>query len=519
MPGPQGRILDEAEFTAIEDRIIAQAPPGLSETDFERWITPRLEQAVAEAEYGPAKVEGSALGRFVSGAAEMLNPVEIVKGVYHAATNPGETIRNVASASADQFGKGVEAVRAGNMSEAAGRFGASFPVVGPMLGAVGDQIGTGDIAGGLGTAAGLAAPFGAAGAVRAARGAVPAGARGRIAAKLEQGARDRVTDVIAPKGSNRINRQMGRDVAQHAGDVTKMLAEEGAPFSREGLRGQVQARRAAAETALDAAAESRVGVRDVPTKPILEALRAKRQALVSEAVEASEVPKGITGAKPAGQSVVPGPNAPRVAVIDQAIREIEALGPSARYEPLRRIRQSYDGPAKARYNPSMTQDYLKVSGESAGAADVTGTLRDTLAKLDPTTAAANAEYHAWRTLDDVLEAAEEQARVRPKVGRQIMSRVVGAMIGGTGGAATAIAGAAVAPSIEAALSGATTKLQAARVMTRLARAVRQGDLGGVEEATSTLRALGTRALKAAPAASAATSPSGRQTLAPAGSPQ
>src|SRR5207247_10371873 len=123
---------------------------------------------------------------------------------------------------------------------------------------------------------------------------------------------------------------------------------------------------------------------------------------------------GPTG--PLGADVVPGPNAARVAVIDQAVDELRQLGPEARYEPIRRIRQAYDSQAKTVYSPSVTADYLKAHGGKLGAADGTGTLREGLARWDPKTAAANSQYSLYRTANDVLEATAEVERTRPKVG-------------------------------------------------------------------------------------------------------
>lgn len=534
---PVARELSEQEFNAIRDRLLSEAPDGLSEQDFSRWIGPRFEQALAEAEYGPAKVEGSTLGRAAAGAWEMLNPVEMVKGAYQAVTHPIDTVKGIAGASAEQFGKGVDAIKAGNVAEAAGRFGASFPVVGPVLGAIGDKAGSGDIAGAVGALGGLAAPFAApfaAGkALKGARAAVPAGTRTAAADVLEQGAQARVVDVMAPKvGPNKT--RFGGMAETVAPEVVATLKAEGAPFSREGLQQQLGAKLIEAEQGLDAANDARLAARTFSTRPLIEALMAKRRALTAEAVEGSRLVPAVEGgvsktptmdsilgkakpatekiARPLGQDVVPGPNANRVAIIDKAIEEIKQLGPVARYEPLRRIRQAYDGPAKAVYSPAVTADYLKAQGGKLGAADVTGALRDALAQMDPATAQANAPYALWRKANDVLEATAEVERTRPTRGRQIAARVL-ATFGGAqaGGGLGAVMGFALAPLFEA-TAGVTPKLQTARTMSRLAEAIRRGDLGEVTSLTAQLKA---SARKATPAAAAgvnqATSPSDSQT--------
>jgi hypothetical protein len=178
--------------------------------------------------------------------------------------------------------------------------------------------------------------------------------------------------------------------------------------------------------------------------------------------------------RPLGQPVVPEPNQPRAQQIEQAIAELQRLGPVTSYEPLRRLRQAYDQPAKARYAPSITADYLKKQGESMGAADVTAVLREKLAEMDPQTAKANADYHVYRTAADVLKAAEETERVRPNMFRKTMGRVTGAATGSAaGGGVGAVAGILTADFIDSvARSGVTTKIHTARLLARLEDALR-----------------------------------------------
>jgi hypothetical protein len=182
-------------------------------------------------------------------------------------------------------------------------------------------------------------------------------------------------------------------------------------------------------------------------------------------------------------------NSDRIAMIDRAVEDLKTLGPKAPYEELRKMRQSYDGPAKAVYSPSMTTDFLKAQGGKFGAADVTGTLREALAKMDPATAAANEPYSLYRKMNDVLEATAEVERTRPKVGRAIAARVAGTFLGGTaGGGWGAAAGFFGGPFIEEAMSrGATYKLPLARGMSRLAEEIRKGNLQGVNSIINSLQ--------------------------------
>jgi len=149
----------------------------------------------------------------------------------------------------------------------------------------------------------------------------------------------------------------------------------------------------------------------------------------------------------------------------------------------------------------MTQDFLKHKSAGAGAADAAGTLREHMAKFEPETALANAEYSFYKKANDVFKAAAEVERTRPKVGRQIMARLTGAVVGGqTAGALGAAGGFVMGPLLEGLVgSGATTKLQTAKVMQKLADAIEKGDLGHVTSLVEQLKAAAKKPARAAQA--------------------
>lgn len=606
------------------------------------WTLKSQETAPVPSELTSQGPEGSALGRFASNLGEMINPISLVTGAYNAVRHPIDTGKAILSQSGDQFDKAAQAGREGRYSEMIGHGLGAVPVVGPIAAEAGEQIAEGDIAGGLGKAVGILAPFGAAEVLaRAGVRAVPK----RVAGALERGAADRVADVIAPKSSTAMGRRMGNKAAKIAPELLERGDVGG--WTRQGLQGRVGARLDDATVALDDAGDARLAARTYETQPVIDALRDKLDAQSVKAVEASDivpirsetaVPSHLTPdqsfvlrwladdlrempfqqggstakgrraayetldadeahalkynahvggtptqdmfkalgmngsraeiadqldkfllgksksdklpaladalgeawdgqrfdfdlvsdpalvragirrrdlkspvslarmdeagaerffpddaippapvrpgeatARPLGRDVVPAPNRARAGQIQRAISEVEQLGPVARYDSLKALRQAYDQAAQTAYNPSMTADYLKVMGEAKGAADVTGALRSHLAKLDPATAAANVEYSLYKGASDILKATEEIERVRPKVGRQIMARLTGSVVGGQqAGVAGAAAGFALGPVVEQALSaGFTTKLQTAKWMNDMAKAVRKGDVGRV----------------------------------------
>lgn len=462
----------------------------------------------------------SAMRRFVGGAAEMLNPITMVQGAYQMVRHPLDTYEGMVDQSAQQFVKARDAYARGGISEAIGHSAAGvIPIIGPLAAEIGEQAGEGDIAGAAGKTFGLlAGPKAVKEAVK-----LPARIPG-VANALERGAAARVADVMRPKASNQMARRLGGKADEIAPAI---LRDSKGAWSRAALHEQIMGKLEAAEGALDAAADARLAARAIDTRPILDALQESRNALTSRAIVGSRAtpvieemgagsapranlqtpsltrpsfepppkPQQVRTAAPIGEDVVPAPNMPRVGQIDQAMSELRQLGPVSQYEPLRVMRQAYDGPAKTVYNPSLVDDFLRKSGEAKGAADVTAALRKTLADADPATAQANAQYALYRSANDILEAAEQIERAKPKVGRQIMARLTGTLFGAqAGGVGGAAAGYVLAPSVEALLNaGFTTKLKTAQLMQGLATAIRRGS---ISEVNSLTHRLGLNAAKA-----------------------
>lgn len=499
---PNGKIFEvsgdrpptEAELTDIFQRVggAAPAPSGMA---------------------AQAATKNGALRRFVGGAAEMMNPVTMVQGAYQMVRHPMDTYEGMVNQSAEQFSKAREAYERGGMSEAVGRAAAGVvPIIGPLAAEIGEQAASGDWAGAAGKTVGLlAGPKIAKEVIKA-----PLRIPGAVDA-LERGAQARVADVMTPKASNQLARRMGEKATKIAPQI---LAENRGGWSRAALQDQILGKLASAEAGLDATTDARLAARAIDTQPVLDALAEKRAALTARAVQGSKIipaiedvgpgptpratlqtpsltrpsftspqpPEKFRVGAPIGEDVVPAPNQPRVSVLDQAADEIKRLGATSQYDPLRTMRQAYDGPAKTVYNPSLVDDFLKKTGEAKGAADVTAALRETLAKADPAAAEANARYALYRSASDILEAAEQIEKVKPKVGRQIMARLTGTMFGaGAGGPAGAAAGYVLAPSVDALLNaGFTTKLKTAQLMQGIADAARRGSIGEVNSLTHRL---------------------------------
>jgi len=208
----------------------------------------------------------------------------------------------------------------------------------------------------------------------------------------------------------------------------------------------------------------------------------------------------VTSGKPAdmpavsavslGSSVEPGPNAAQIATLRKIQNEIRSLGPVASYESIRRIRAAWDQVAEIKYLPSTTQDALTSRGEATAAERATAAMRDALASADEGTAAANARFHLFKSANDVLDATKETERVRPKVGRGLVARATGAMIGAKeGGIAGAGLGAVVGELANRAAEAAPTfQIMIARRLAAVADALRRGDTAAADQiVTGTVR--------------------------------
>lgn len=491
-PGQYDDLSDqdlEAKITAKYSGVYDDIPKTTGGTD-----NP-MNFAVVNGQKVP--VEGSPTERFVEGAAKYLNPVTAVEGMASAVRHPLDTAKAQWDALEQQRNMASELAKQGRYSEAIGHFVAGMlPFLGPPAAAAGERIGSGDIAGGVGEAVGLLAPAAlplaksAVGAtVNAAKG-IPgaAGVLNAAADVADQAANTRAAQVIAPTvGANKVR------LGNMAAEVAPAVARETTGLTRAAIARSISGKLEDAAAGLDAASDARLEARSLPTRPVLDALQAARDRLTAKAVEASEFkPQSGVNRPPVGEDVVPGPNAARVAQIDQAMQEIRKLGPVARYESLRRIRESYDAPAKAVYSPAVTADFLKAQGGQRGAADVTGAIRGYLAKMDPGTATANADYSLWKSADTVIQAAEEVDRVRPTVGRTIMSRGLGAAVGASeDGPLGAAVGATLGPLLERAGSGLSPaiKITVARNLASLADALRAGQVTRATGLLQSLRAI------------------------------
>lgn len=417
------------------------------------------------------------LENFAGGVWSQVDPVAAVKAGVETMAHPIAAGRDILQAQGALGQRSAEAFRQGDVGQGV-LSGVNYmlPVVGPAIQQIQDRLASGDTAYGVGQSIGLplalAAPVAVPRGVRAGTAALSRTAPAQqVAGGLERAAERKLTDVMVPKvGANKV--RFGNDAARVA---PKLLKDPDlSAWSREGLQGKIEAKFAEAEAALDLAHNQNPAlaakVFNVPQ--IVRELKKVRQRFVAETARAKGIPK-------AGQDVVPAPNTSIVSTINQVIAELETLAGDAglaRYEGVRRIRESWDKPARAKYHPSTTQDYMAKQGEATGAAASTGALREWLAKFSPETAQANEAYSVFKSARDVMRATEEVERVRPSR-RRAFEASVGA-VGGYmhSGVPGAVMGGILGPAVDmAATSSYTTQVAIGRLLDQLATAIRTGN--------------------------------------------
>lgn len=433
---------------------------------------PNRKPASAEDFTASSVPQGSALGRFAGNAAEMLNPLEILKGLFNTVAHPIETAGSVLSAQVDQGRKAIENARAGRYLEAQGHgLAALLPIVGPAAANAGEQIGSGDIAGGLGTAAGILAPMALPPVARAVKNT-------GAGAALEASANADVEAALNP--------------TRHR---TKVKTERIAPEVRaRGITGDIEDVKALAKDQRAAVGEQLdtelLKHRDVPV-----VLQPVREALARESADTYNLVKDADGV---AQKVV---HDPRKAAQVEKVREIlDQYGDTMTTEQAVAVRRTWDDiVAKAGGFDEKAGNQFGVSLDDASEAGVkrpiVGALRKQLADANPSVAEINKEFKFWADLDDVASATKSR-RVGQKrnLTRQIM-RGAGMASGAASGAGISgavIAGEAAARA-EQLFSSPRWKLVSAQVKTKLADAIASGDQSRIAsalgKATATVNAM------------------------------
>lgn len=416
-------------------------------------------------------------GAFASHFAQQINPVPLgqllpfPQALGGAGMDaPKKAVENLLHSQRAVFDKAKEAHDRGDNLEAL-RHGLNWliPVLGPVIDKAADEIKAGKYAAGAGDTLGLAASlFGPA----AATELVKSGLAAKVATAAEKGSVNRAVETLAPTvGPNKVR------LANQMADAAPTVLRETNALTRSGVLDQAGVKLQGAYDALDAAYDAVPNTRMYPTAPIKAALaREIRNLSVS----------GIGG------TVQPANRASRIAALTQAQTEVGGMGNLANIDNLRKLRIAWDEGAKAQFTPSIAADYLKARGTGAGWADARTALNDFLTSQHPELEPLNADATVWKRAVDAMQAADETDRARPKVGRTIMARGLGAAAGGEmGGGKGLVAGAVLGPLVERIVSSAqpAMKLTAARQLAALSDALQAGQTGKAQSLLGQLQTL------------------------------
>jgi hypothetical protein len=396
------------------------------------------------------------------------------KGPLYAAQHPIDSLGLLGGAIKD-----AHVAEAGKTSEAASRFmnaptltqrllagsevlghGAAtvVPFFGPAAAQVGEQIGSGDVAGGVGGAAGLLTPF-----------AVRPGLN--VAAKATAPARAFVSDRLATSA----NAQMGRALAATTNE-NKVRAARVAPEMVKrritgGLKHLEERAAAEAETAGQAvgAAVKAVANKETDVLPLVEQL------------EEAKAPHLDTNS--AGQRVVIEPAAVK------AVNDLQAVlmdyGDKISIESLNKVRKSWD--ATVQRGKGFTADdvsQMKVWAAREGRS----VLREELSKASPDIDRVMAEFSFWRNVEDIAHATNtrrvgQSGSLTPTIAGGAGALLAEGLVPGSGIAMKLGAGAVaakLAASLRRALSSPGFQMWSAVQKGRLADALMSGDPAAVD---------------------------------------
>jgi hypothetical protein len=347
----------------------------------------------------------SAWDRFGTNLWEMLNPVEIAKGLGQAVAHPVETAKAIGMAHGEQLRKAEEAARQGRYSEMIGHTGAALlPVVGPVAANIGEQIGRGDVAGGLGAAAGLLTPIAAAKTIGAVRGVARPSALAQVDMSLAQRMRARgsalapavekgeslVRKLYPAQGSfNRLLVKQQQQVADWANRLTERISPR-KPARESGVGTQISLKEA-----LDEATDA-MGLEYAAIDRLTDVTHRQQQAVIRGVPQTTKVPSPGGLLDPSGrvvQQAVPvledvgfgGVTVPLDSLKNFAVKRLSKLDEAAKYlktsdidrmrgelrtimrAPNRADFQTYQDIRTTLYDMSRSMD-LPIGGRSQGLA-------------------------------------------------------------------------------------------------------------------------------------------------------
>lgn len=441
--------------------------------------------AAAPASGAPhTEADPNTFGTFLKHLWSQVNPVEAARSVMPLPTSlggrgvdaPVQAFRDLSSEQQRVYHEAADAWHRGDRVTAL-RKGLDWLASDITMGAslsldkAGDHAGQGRYAAAAGDTFGLAGSMVAPEAARMVRESGPVQ---RLAPRADAAADAAFADTLTPKGSSKAIQRTGKQAFDVAADVRRGTTA----ITPEGVRSQIAERLSDAGENLESAYGQIPKTKPYQTSAIIKGLQASRDALKV---------RGSGGAM-TSEAVIE-----HAAALDQAIAEVKKLGPVTNIDNLVRLRNQWKQPASNAFVPELNPNFQQIRNSAKGWADAWGAVQDVITSQHPELKPLNADYRIWKQASDVVQALEDQQRVKPTVGRTIMAQGMGAIAGhAVDGGYGAAVGAIVAPLIERGIStklGPSVKLGVARKLGDLADAIRSSNPTAVEQILRGLRPL------------------------------
>lgn len=429
----------------------------------------------------PIPEPSSALNRFSSEfyqKSPLSAAVGLAQGAGNVAMHPMETwgglkplggvAADIYGASAEQAGLAKEAWQRGDTLSALGRGVAALPLVGPTGADIYEHFASGDIAGGLGGAAGFLVPWKVK-AIRAARqaGGIPtpsqvAAGRARTATRTRAAAEQQVAREVLAPGNVRYRGPAAALSAQILDDPRFANA-----------RDQFDIGHVANNIADDALVRMDVFSPTTQTTSHVRPLVRQLQQLI----DAQKIPTGARGSR-----VLSGLE-PMEQALTTRLNELRRMGGRSQRvsdAALLQLRQQLDGilrDAKA-YKPGTD---LKLDATVKATKRLADDLRGHLAVKFPEFGKAAKDFHFARQLEDVLdEGLGRPKKVGAPTGVTGGTQTTGAVIGATLGPVPAFLGSQLLSRWNDWKVSPAYKLADARTKAAYAAALKKGDIGRLQ---------------------------------------
>lgn len=331
---------------------------------------------------------------FVRNVLPSTRAADYVEGPMYAAKHPLDALGLIVNAFIDshkqQAGKTAEAARGiVNAPTLAGKAGAAsemlghglatvLPVVGPAAANAGEQIASGDVAGGLGATAGILSPL---------MGPSVASGAGKLTAPLREMVADKLHTSAIKGVEKAINPTRVDTKVRTARIAPEILERRVTATSLPKLEAKAAEKSAAAGADVDAALTPHANA-------------TTSTDLVTDALEKAKEP--YIGTATNGQKVINDPQ--RVKAIQKLQDTLTEYGPNISVESMVKLRRNLDQVVEA--GKGFTTP--KASVKAWAAREGRSALRDQLSATVPNLDKVNAEYSFWQTLEDVAHATNQR---------------------------------------------------------------------------------------------------------------